>query len=172
MISPSSGTSWVRRGPAVFVPDLAQLLLDDLKDARLFREDVAQVFDRLDQLLVFLRDLLAFETGELVKTQIENLVGLMFAERVTAFDQPGLVANQDADLLDLFSGELEREQFDPRFIAVGRSANDPDELIEVRQRDEITFERLGALLGFAQFESASGAGRLRGDDRCKPGSLP
>ena len=153
LISPSSGTSWVRRGVAVFVANLAQLLLDDREDARFLREDVAQVLDRFDQLLVFVVDLVALQPGELIEAQIEDLIGLMFAESVTAVGQPRFVANQDADLLDLFPGELEREQFDPRFFAIGRSANDADEFIEVRQRDEVTFERFRALLGFAQFEA-------------------
>ena len=42
-------------------------------------------------------------------------------------------------------------KFDARFVAVRRTADDADELVEVRQRDEITFERFGALLGLAQF---------------------
>ena len=49
--------------------------------------------------------------------------------------------------------EFECEQFDPRFVAIRRSANDANEFVEVRQRDEITFQRLGALLGLAQFEA-------------------
>ena len=32
----------------MFVANFAQLFLDDGKDARFFREDVAQIFDRLD----------------------------------------------------------------------------------------------------------------------------
>ena len=40
-----------RRG--IFVANLAQLFLDDGENARFFRQDVAQIFDRLDQLLVF-----------------------------------------------------------------------------------------------------------------------
>ena len=85
----------------MFVANFAQLFLDDLEDARFFRENVAQILDRLDQLLVFVDDLFALETGELIKAQIENLVGLMFAEGVTAFGQARFVANEDADLFDL-----------------------------------------------------------------------
>ena len=51
--------------------------------------------------------------------------------------------------------EFEGEQFHSRFVAIGRSADDADEFIEIGQRDEITFERFGALLGFAQFEARS-----------------
>ena len=97
-----------RRG--VLVADFAQLFLDDLEDARFLREDVAQILDRLDQLAVFLRDLFALESGELIKAQVEDLVRLVFAEGVTAVDEPRFVADEDADFLDLFPGELEREQ--------------------------------------------------------------
>ena len=90
LISPSSGTSWVRRGLAYFSLNLAQLLLDDLEDARFFREDVAQVLDRLDQLFVFVDDFFALQPGQLVKAQIENLIRLMFAESVAAFRRGAL----------------------------------------------------------------------------------
>ena len=103
--------------------------------------------------LYSLVDLFALESGELIKAQIENLVRLMFAESVTTIGQARFVANENADFLDLFPGELEGEQFHARFLAIGRSADDADEFIEIRQRDEITFERLGALFGFAQFEA-------------------
>ena len=103
--------------------------------------------------LYSLVDLFALESGELIQAQIENLVCLVFAEGVAAFDQARFVANEDADLLDLLSREFEREQFHSRFVAIGRTADDADELIEIRQRDEITFERFGALLGFAQLET-------------------
>ena len=141
------------RGPACFGLDFAQLFFDDLENARFFREDVAQVFDRLDQLLVFVGDFVALEAGELIKAEIENLIRLVLAEGVTAIDEPRFVANQDADLFDLLSGEFEGEQFDPRFVAIGGTADDADEFIEIRQRDEITFQRFGAILGLAQFEA-------------------
>src|SRR5437899_2997597 len=72
-------------GRAVLIANFAQLLFDDRKDALLFRENVAQIFDRVDYLFVLLVDLFPLETGELIKAKIENLIGLMFAERVTAF---------------------------------------------------------------------------------------
>ena len=58
-------------------------------------------------------------------------------------------------MLDLAASEFEGEQFDARFIAIRRAANDADEFIEIRERDEVTFERLGAFLGFAQFEAGA-----------------
>ena len=91
----------------MLIANLAQLFLDDLEDARFLGQDVAQVLDGLDQLRVFLFDLFALEPGELIEPQIEDLVRLMFAERVTPIDQPRVVPDQDPDFLDLFPRELE-----------------------------------------------------------------
>ncbi len=74
----------------VLLPDLAQLFLDDLEDAHFLRQDVAQVLDRLDQLLVFVVDLVALEAGQLVEAQFEDLVRLVFAEGVAAIGQARL----------------------------------------------------------------------------------
>src|SRR3954470_24135078 len=49
-----------RRTP--LIANFAHLLFDDREDARLFRKNVAQIFDRLDELLVFLLDLVALES--------------------------------------------------------------------------------------------------------------
>ena len=51
--------------------------------------------------------------------------------------------------------EIERQQFDPRFVAIGRSANDADEFVEVCQRDEIAFESFRALLRLPQFKAGA-----------------
>src|ERR1700722_5265172 len=108
---------------AVLIADLSQLFFDDGKDALLFRENVAQIFDRVNYLFVFVVDLFPLEASELIKAKIKNLIGLMFAKRVAAFDQTRFISNQDAELLDLPSGKFEGEQFHARFITVGRSAN-------------------------------------------------
>ena len=47
----------------MFVANFAQLPFNDGENARLLREDVAQVLDRINQLLVFALDLFAFQTG-------------------------------------------------------------------------------------------------------------
>ena len=75
-------------------------------------------------------------------------------------------------LLDLLPRELEREQFHPRFVAVRRTADDADELVEIRQRDEITFERFGALLGFAQFKARPAQDDFAAMLDVSSGSLP
>ena len=58
-------------------------------------------------------------------------------------------------MFDLAFGKFECEQFHSRFIAIGRSADDANEFIEIRERNEITFERFGALFGLAQFEAGA-----------------
>ena len=49
-------------------------------------------------------------------------------------------------------GEVEGQQLDLRFVPVGRGADDPDELVQVRQRDQVAFEGFRALFGFAQLK--------------------
>src|SRR6266513_1719792 len=77
----------------ILVADFAQFLFDDREDALLFGEDVAQVFNGLDELLVFLVDLLSLVTGKFIKPAIENLVGLLLAERITAIRQARGISN-------------------------------------------------------------------------------
>ena len=103
----------------MLVAKVAQLFFDDRENALLLGQNIAQILDRLDQVLVFVVDLVTFQTGQLIQTKIENLIGLMLTERVTAFCETRRIANENADLLDLLFGKLEREQFDSRFLAVG-----------------------------------------------------
>src|SRR5207253_2376594 len=81
----------------------------------------------------------------LIQTQVENLVGLLFAQRVTAFHQPGRTTNDDPDLLDLSFSELECEKFHSRLVAIGRFADDSDEFVEIFQRNQITLQGFSAL---------------------------
>src|SRR3979411_196789 len=136
-------------GRTMFVADLAQFLFDNGEDTRLFRQNIAQILDRVDELLVLLVDLIPFQAGQLIEAKLENLIGLVLAKRVTPIYQAGFVANKNADLLDLFSGKLVGEQLHARLIAIGRSANNANEVIEVGQRDEITFQRFGPFFRFA-----------------------
>src|SRR6202011_1313499 len=57
---------------AMLIAQVAQLFLDDGENALLLGQNVAQVLDRLNQLLVFIVDLVALETGQLIQTKIEN----------------------------------------------------------------------------------------------------
>src|SRR5207302_6035956 len=102
----------------MLVAKVAQLFFDDRENALLLGQNIVQILDRLDQVLVFVVDLVPLETSQLIQTKIENLIGLMLAERVTAFCETCRIANENADLLDLFFGEFESEQFDSRFLAI------------------------------------------------------
>src|SRR5436190_23139525 len=65
---------------SIFVADFAKLCLDERKNARLFRENVPEIFDRLDQLLVLTDDLLSLGAGELITAKIEDLIRLVLTE--------------------------------------------------------------------------------------------
>src|SRR5882724_6996597 len=77
----------------------------------------------------------------------------MLAEGIPPFRQARFVPNENADLFDLSFGKIEGEQFNARFVAIGRSANDANELIQVCQRDQITLEGFRAFFRLAQFET-------------------
>src|SRR5262249_38344615 len=57
------GSNFRQARGVVLVADFAQLFLDDGEDALLFSENVAQIIDRFDELLVFVNDFLALESG-------------------------------------------------------------------------------------------------------------
>ena len=69
---------------SVFVANFAELFFDYREDALLLCQNIAKIFDRLEQVLVFLVDLFAFEPGELIQTKIKDLISLLFAESVTS----------------------------------------------------------------------------------------
>ena len=73
----------------------------------------------------------------------------MFAECVAAIQQARRIPNNDTDLFDLPLRKFKREQFHPRFVAVGRAANNSNELIEIGKRNEVPFERFGAFFCLA-----------------------
>src|SRR6202030_763074 len=52
---------------AMLVANLPQLFLDDGEDALLFGENIAQILDRLDELSVFIIDLLPLQPGQLIQ---------------------------------------------------------------------------------------------------------
>src|SRR5207247_10262042 len=68
----------------VSVADFAQFFFDDGENALLFGENVAQILDGIDELLVLLIDLFALEAGQLIQSEIENVVSLLLAERIPA----------------------------------------------------------------------------------------
>ena len=63
-------------------------------------------------------------------------------------------------------GEIVGGELDAGFLAVGGLADDLDDLVEVRQRDEVAFQRFGPALRLAQVEAGAAHARLRGGARC------
>src|SRR6266481_5373074 len=63
------------------------------------------------------------------------------------------MTNQNPELFHLTFREFECEQFHSRFVTIGRAANDAQKFVEIRQRNEITFQRFCALFRLAQFET-------------------
>src|SRR5437867_1409555 len=113
------------------------------------RQDVHQVLDSRYHLAVLRFDLLAFEPGQLIQTKVKNGISLLLTENIAAIGEARFAANQNPQPFDLLPAKLKREQFDPRFLAVVGSANDADELVEIRQRNQIPLQRFSPLLGFA-----------------------
>ena len=91
-------------------------------------EDAAQLLDELDELEVLGLDLVALEAGQLVEAQFEDGVGLALGERVLG------------------------HQLDLGLLPVLRSADDPDEVVEVVEGDLVALEDVRAVLGLAQAE--------------------
>ena len=81
---------------AVLVADFAQFFFDDAEDALLFGKNVAQIIDGLDEFLVFVDDFLALESGQLIQTQVQDFVRLLFAECIAAIGEARRIANEDA----------------------------------------------------------------------------
>src|SRR4029077_6126885 len=140
---------------AVFVANFPKLFFDNREDTLLFGQDVAEVFDGVEEFLVLLVDLFSLEPRQLIQPKIKDFISLMFAEGVAAICQAGFTANQYADLLDLTLGEFEGQQFYSGFIAAGRSANNAEKFVEISERNEVTLERFSALFRFTQFEAGA-----------------
>ena len=73
----------------MLIADLAQLFLDDVKTRASFARMSRRSLIVSISSLYSLDDLLALQPGELIEAKIEDLIGLMFAEGVTAFRQSG-----------------------------------------------------------------------------------
>src|SRR5688572_15039728 len=134
----------------VFVTNFFEFRFDDREHARFLCEDVEQVFDLLQNLIVLALDLVALHPGELVKTQLENRGDLRFTEKIAAVDQAGFAANQNAKAFDRRASEFIRHQLHLGFVAICRSANDADEIVEVREREQIALENFRSFLRLLQ----------------------
>ena len=125
-ISSSAGSMLVRRSsPKRFLTSSASLLTICAIAPRA-AQDVLQLGDRLDQLGVFVFDLLALEADQRPQTHVDDRLRLHLAE-LEALREP---------LLGL----------------VGRlaAADDLDDFVDVVERDAVAFEQVRALFGLAQ----------------------
>ena len=119
----------------VFFGGVAELGFDDGEEFVFVGEDGFELFDGGEDFGVFGFDFFAFEACELVEAEVEDGVGLAFAEGVFG------------------------DEFFTGFVAVGAGADDFDEVVEVAQCDAEAFEDVGAVFGF--LEAVAGAA---GDD--------
>ena len=98
---------------AVFLLGVVHVGLDDVEDALGFGEDRLVFGDVLEELLVFLLDLVALEAGELAEAHVEDGGGLGVVE-AEALEEAGLGlvvvlggADDADDLVDVVDGDLE-----------------------------------------------------------------
>jgi hypothetical protein len=78
----------------------------------------------------------------LVQPQVEDVPDLLFREAIPAVDEPRFVANQNAKLLNRAASPRHGQQLALRILAIARIPDDPDEIVEIRQGDEIALELL------------------------------
>ena len=111
-----------------------------------------------EQFLVFGLDLVNFQPGQLIQAQFQNRVHLPLGQRVTACLQARFAADQNAPASRpascVHSNASSLTRASSRFWLERMMC---DELVQVRQRDEITFQQFGAFLGLASVQSACGA---------------
>ena len=92
----------------------------------------------------------------MVEAQLEDGVCLRLAEAVLSLViKPGLLTEKDAEFLDLFLGELDGQQAGAGLLAVLGIADDLDEVIEIREGDEVALKLLGTGLCLAEKEAGA-----------------
>ncbi len=134
-ISSSAGSTLVRRSSAKRLRRSSVSLLTIWAIAPRAAQNVLQLGDRLDQLGVFVLDLLALEPDQRAQAHVDDRLCLHFGERKAL-------------------GET-------RLGFVGRlaAAHDLDDFVDVVERDAVAFEQVRALFGLAQI-----VGRAASDD--------
>ena len=118
----------MRRGVAVLLLNLPQLVDDDLHHELVARQDGEQALDQLQQLRELVENLLPLEAGQALQLHVEDRLRL-----------------------DLRQAEL-RHQALARLAGILRGANQRDDRVEVIERDLQPFEDVPARFGLAQLE--------------------
>ena len=112
----------------VFGLDFQQFGLDDAEPEFAAGQQALEVIDQLHQFIVFVLEVLNGQAGQLIQPHVEDGVGLDLGESETC-DQGGL-----------------------RFFAVAGRADDLDHFVDVADRDQQTFQDVGAGFRFRQLE--------------------
>ena len=139
---------------AMFFGKLDELRPDHAADVCLAGEEPAEVTNLAEQLAVFAGELLLFEIDQLPEGEPENGVGLDGGEAIGLRHPTLLLEHREAPRTE---GTLEERR---RSLDLGQpllrlglgagAANDPDHLVEVRQRHEQTLEGVLAAAGLLE----------------------
>ncbi len=154
---------------AAFVAELVahgdQLFPDHFHQTLSVHQDIEQFSDLLQQLFVLVEQLFMLKSGELLQTQIEDRLRLLFGQVVATvadtelFVQPfrtrGVIARTFQHGGDVAQIPRLRDQARFRLGRVRRAANEFDNRIDVGQRDRQTFKDMRAVTRFAQFENGT-----------------
>ena len=92
----------------------------------------------------------------MIKTQFQNGVCLGLTEAVLPLViETGFLAEKDAEFLNLFLAEGQRQQTDAGLVAILGITDDLDEVIEVCERDQVALKLLGTGLRLTKEESSA-----------------
>src|SRR5690606_14215506 len=139
--------------------NLFELRTDDAEQTLRPRKDVSEILDLFEERLELLPDLVLLQSGEAVQPEIEDglrlNVGQMIAvlfqtERVEQPIRPS--CDLTCSLEHLRNGTGWPRAARRRDLRVGRGRrrlDERDHLVEVRERDRLTFEDVGTLSGLA-----------------------
>ncbi len=91
----------------IFSLNLVELGLDDAHHAGFPGENIDEILYLPQKLRVFAFDFVAFQSRQLIQTQIENRICLRFTECVATIRQPRGITNQDCKLFHGIAREVE-----------------------------------------------------------------
>ena len=119
----------------------------------LVRQNIDQIRDRRQQLIVVRFDLVPLHPGQLIQPQLEDLIHLRVREHIAIPLNTGLPANQNPQPLRRRCREVVSLQPLPRLIPIPTVPNDPNEVIQMPQRQQIRFQLLRLQLRLIQKEA-------------------
>ena len=126
-------------------------------------EDLQQFSDLLQQFLIVIDQLFAFQAGQLLQTQVQNRLGLFRTQVIKAIHQAILFIQAIRASRVFTTGTLQHlqyiaglpalvQQLGLRFGATGGGFDQLDNRIDVAQGNRQAFQQVGLFTGLAQFE--------------------